>query len=207
MKICVFTDIHGNIDALNMLMQTEDFKSADLKICLGDAVVMGSYPNECCEALLDNKCIWLMGNHDSYIANGLPEEEYKFFLPDKVAHINYMRSVIKDKYKNIMKNLPKDYMVNVENKKLYFTHYIWETWDNVVDTPEIPTIENISEIYKNIEADYIFYGHEHKFSHFKDSQKEYICVGSLGLIYPGHYTVIETEEKNIKIKHKTINYI
>ena len=43
MKICVFTDIHGNLDAFKLLMQTEDFKSADLKICLGDAVVMGPY--------------------------------------------------------------------------------------------------------------------------------------------------------------------
>lgn len=206
MKICVFTDIHGNLDALSLLLQTEDFRSADLKICLGDAVVMGPYPNECCQALLDNNCVWLMGNHDSYIANGLPEEEYKFFKPDKIAHQNYMRSFIKDEYKNIMKNLPKDYSISIENKKLYFTHYVWETCDNVIDNPEFPTVENISEIYKNIDADYIFYGHEHHFSHFKDSNKEYICVGSLGMVFPGHYTVIETKENNIKIEHKLINF-
>ena len=74
MKACVFTDIHANLDALNKLISTNDFKNSDVKICLGDAVVMGPFPNECCKALLDNNCIWLMGNHDSYIANGLPEE-------------------------------------------------------------------------------------------------------------------------------------
>ncbi len=206
MKICVFTDIHGNFEALNLLMQTDDFKTADLKICLGDAVVMGPYPNECCKALLDNKCIWLMGNHDSYIANGLPEEEYKFFKPDKIAHQNYMRNFIKDEYKRIMKNLPKYYLVNIGNKKLYFTHYVWETLDNVIDNPEFPTLENISEIYKNIDADYVFYGHEHHFSHFKDAQKEYICVGSLGMVYPGHYTIIKTEDNTIKIENKTIDF-
>ena len=204
MKICVFTDIHGNMDAFNNLMQTTDFKTADIKICLGDAVVMGPYPNECCEALIKNNCIWLMGNHDSYIVNGLPEEEHKFFKPDKIAHQDYMRSVIKDEYKNIMKDLPKDYSINIGNKKLYFTHYIWESWDNVIDNPEVPTIENISKIFKDIEADYLFYGHEHHFSHFKDSQKEYICVGSLGMVHPGHYTIIETDNDNIKITHKNI---
>jgi len=206
MKICVFTDIHGNLDSLHLLMQTNDFKTADLKICLGDAVVMGPYPNECCEALLKNNCVWLMGNHDSYITNGLPEEEYKFFKPDKIAHQDYMRSVIKEEFKNIMKNLLKDYSISVGNKRLYFTHYIWETEDNVIDNPEIPTLENITEIFKNIDADYIFYGHEHHFSHFKDEKKEYICIGSLGMIHPGHYSVIELDDKDIKITHKNINF-
>lgn len=206
MKICVFTDIHGNLESLNLLMQTNDFKTSDLKICLGDAVVMGPYPNECCEALLKNDCIWLMGNHDCYIANGLPEEEYKFFKPDKIAHQNYMRSIIKNEHKEIMKNLPKDYLINIGAKKLYFTHYIWETCNNVIDNPNVPTVENISQIYKNINADYIFYGHEHHFSHFKDTSKEYICVGSLGMVHPGHYTIIEAENNTIKIKHKTINF-
>lgn len=206
MKICIFTDIHGNLDAFNLLMQTEDFKTADLKICLGDAIVMGPFPNECCEALLHNNCIWLMGNHDSYIGYGLPEEEYKYFKPDKIAHQNYMRNIIKDKYKNIMKNLPKDYSIMIGDKTLYFTHYIWETENKVIDNPEIPTEENISQIFSHISADYVFYGHEHTFSHLKHNNKEYVCIGSLGMTHPGHYTIIETNEDKIKIEHKTINF-
>jgi len=204
MKICVFTDIHGNIDALKKLIKTSDFQTADLKIFLGDAVVGGKFPNECCKALLDNNCVWLMGNHDSYIANGLPAEEYNYFNSDEIAHQNHMRQIIKVEYKGIMKNLPKDYIVNVGNKKIYFTHYIWETWDNVIDCPKIPNLENISDIYRTIDADYIFYGHEHKFSHFIGKNKEYICVGSLGMVNPGHYTMIETSNNEIKIYHKKI---
>lgn len=147
-----------------------------------------------------------MGNHDSYIANGLPEEEYKYFKQDKIDHQNYMREVVEDKYKHIMKNLPKEYIVSVGGKKLYFTHYIWETWDNVIDNPEIPTAENISNIFKNVNADYIFYGHEHHASHFKNGNKEFVCVGSLGMVYPGHYTVVETDDNTIQIAHKTINF-
>ena len=60
---------------------------------------MGPFPNECCKALLDNNCIWLMGNHDSYIANGLPKEELQNFKPDKIAHQDYMRGIIKSEFK------------------------------------------------------------------------------------------------------------
>ena len=206
MKICIFTDIHANLDALNKLICTDDFKNSDVKICLGDTVVMGPFPNECCKALLDNNCIWLMGNHDSYIANGLPEEEYQSFKQDKIDHQNYMREVVEDKYKQIMKNLPKEYVINVGDKKLYFTHYIWETWDNVIDNSEIPTAENISSIFKDVDADYIFYGHEHHASHFKCNSKEFVCVGSLGMVYPGHYTIVDIDENNMQITHKTINF-
>lgn len=206
MKICIFTDIHANLDALIKLMDTNDFKNSDVKICLGDAVVMGPFPNECCKALLDNNCIWLMGNHDSYIANGLPEEEYKYFKQDKIDHQNYMREVVEDKYKQIMKNLPKEYVINAGDKKLYFTHYMWETWDNVIDNPETPTAENISDIFKEVEADYIFYGHEHHASHFKRDNKELVCVGALGMVYPGHYTIVDIVGNNIQITHKTISF-
>jgi len=207
MKICVFSDIHGNYDSLKLLVDSDDFKTADVRICLGDAVVMGPFPNECIQTILDNNCIWLMGNHDSYIANGLPKEELKNFKPDKIAHKDYMRGIIKSEFKDIMKKLPKDYLLELNNNKMYFIHYVWETWDNVIDNPDIPTLEDISNIFKNIDAKYIFYGHEHNFSHFNDSHKEYICVGSLGMKYPGHYSIVDIDELgNVKITHKKIDY-
>lgn len=206
-KICVFTDIHGNYDALSLLVDCDDFKNADLRICLGDVVIMGPNPNECIETVLGNDCIWLKGNHDSYIAHGLPKEELKAFNEGKKAHQKYMSNLIKKEYKRIMKKLPKCYILEVNNKKMYFTHYIWKKKNNVVDCPETPTLENVSNIFKEIEADYIFYGHEHTFSHFKDLQKEYICIGSLGLKYPGHYSIIDIDERGeINIIHKIINF-
>ena len=207
MKICIFSDVHGNYDSLKLLIDSEDFKSADMRICLGDAIVMGPYPNECIKTILDNNCIWLMGNHDSYIANGLPNEELQNFKPDKIAHQNYMSNKVNEEYKKIMRDLPKEYVLELNDKRLYFTHYIWETWDNVIDNPDVPTLENISQIFEHINADYIFYGHEHTFSHFKDLKREYVCVGSLGMKYPGHYTMVDIGERgNINIIHKAIKF-
>lgn len=206
MKICVFTDIHGNLPAFNKLMQTDDFKCADVRICLGDIVMAGPYPNECCEALLKCDCIWVLGNHDSYVANGLPEEEYNNFQSDKLAHQEYMDNLVKNKYKVIMKGLPKQHIINVGNKKLYFTHYPWESQENVIDSPKNLNLDSVSYMYKDIDADYIFYGHEHKFLHFQDDKKEYICVGSLGLDYPGHYLMINIENNYVKFEDKILEY-
>ena len=47
MKILVFSDVHGNLNALNALIETKDFKTADKIIFLGDVVFGASRPNEC----------------------------------------------------------------------------------------------------------------------------------------------------------------
>lgn len=207
MKIIVFSDAHGNFDALVKLSETEDFKTADKRVFLGDAVVMGPFSNECCEFLLKNDCVWILGNHDSYVAHGLPEEEFQYFKPDKIAHQAYVANLVLEKYKTIIKTLPKEYEISLGNKKLYFTHYVWETWNNVVDNPEESNLEDISKIFKDIDADFIVYAHEHHFSHFKDKNKEYVCVGSIGMVYPGHYTLIEIDDMfNVDFQHKTIDF-
>lgn len=207
MRVCVFSDIHGNYDSLKLLFNSGDFKGADIHVCLGDVVIMGPKPNECIEDILKNDCIWLCGNHDSYIANGLPQEELEKYNNDKLAHQQYMSNIIKDDYIEIMKKLPKDYLLTINGKKIYFTHYVWETSDNVIDEPQTLSLETVSNIFKHVDADYIFYGHDHNFSCFKDSKKEYICVGSLGLKYPGHYSLIDVDEAgNISVANKVINY-
>ena len=204
MKICVFSDVHGNIEALNKLINSSDFQTADIKIFLGDAVVMGPHPNLCCKALLDNNCIWLMGNHDSYIANGLPED--KHFSQDKIAHQNYMRSTIDPEYKEIMENLPHQNIMNVGEKSFYFTHYMWDSWDDLAVNPDIPTQTHIETLFKNVYPQYIIYGHEHNPSHFKNNYKEYVCVGSLGMKYPGNYCMIQADENGIEITPKKLYY-
>ena len=65
----------------------------------------------------------------------------------------------------------------------------------------------MSEIFKDIDANYIFYGHEHTYSHFKDLNKEYICVGSIGMKYPGRYSLVEIDEKGmVNITSKVIEF-
>lgn len=205
MKIIVFSDVHGNIESLNLLSLTNDYKTSDMKIFLGDAVIIGESPNECCEFLINQNCGWLLGNHDSYIANGLPFEERQQYSIDKIEQYNYMKKKIKNKLKKYIKSLNKFLWLELNDKKFYFTHYVWESDENVIDNPSIPTQDNIAEIFKAVKADYIFYGHEHNPSVFNSEQTKYICVGSLGVNSKGYYCVINIDNNETKIEYKTIN--
>ena len=86
MKILLYSDVHGNKDVLERLYASPDYKTSDLRVFLGDAVMLGPYPNECLEMLFSSGDVFLMGNHDSYCAYGLPVEEYPYFKGDKIAH-------------------------------------------------------------------------------------------------------------------------
>ena len=206
MKILVYTDVHGNKYALENLYKTEDYKSSDLKIFLGDAVMMCPYPNECLEKIWASGDIFLMGNHDSYCAYGLPVEEFQYFKADKRAHQTYMRNKTKQDYIEKLKTMPKSYYTEINGKKFYFTHYVWETERLVMDDPDDPDTPTIKSgfLFDNIKADYIIFGHNHSPSDFDYNNKHFVCVGSLGMKYPGYYIIISINDSEISIIRKTI---
>lgn len=206
MKILVYSDVHGNKYALEALQKTEDYKTADLKVFLGDAFAMCPYPNECLKAIFDSNDIFLLGNHDSYCAYGLPEEEFIYFKADKREHQTYMRNKVPQVYIEKLKTIPKDYLFEQNGKKFFFTHYLWETDRLVFDDPDDPNAptEKTAELFEKIDADYIFFGHNHSPADFSCNGKYFTCVGSLGMKYPGNYVIVEIENSIVKIERKKI---
>ncbi|MEM0121295.1 MAG: metallophosphoesterase family protein [Thermoprotei archaeon] len=68
MRILVFSDIHANIHALNVLLEKERF---DEVVFLGDAVDYGTRPAETVDALRSLNPHRVMGNHDNAVAFGV----------------------------------------------------------------------------------------------------------------------------------------
>ena len=64
MRTAIISDIHGNLEALEKVLEDIDRRGVDEIICLGDIVGYGPNPIECVD-LVAEKCSWsLMGNHD-----------------------------------------------------------------------------------------------------------------------------------------------
>lgn len=65
MRLMVFSDIHGNLEALQCMLRDAADRNVHRSVCLGDLVGYGPYPNECIELLRSMKnCRCLAGNHD-----------------------------------------------------------------------------------------------------------------------------------------------
>ena len=66
MRVAVFSDVHGNLESLEAMIDNAADRCVDLYICLGDIVGYGANPNDCferLEALPNLHC--LLGNHDA----------------------------------------------------------------------------------------------------------------------------------------------
>lgn len=65
MRLMIFSDIHGNIEALQSMLDDAAHREVHRSICLGDLVGYGPFPNECIELVRSLKnCRCIAGNHD-----------------------------------------------------------------------------------------------------------------------------------------------
>jgi putative phosphoesterase len=69
-KIGIISDIHGNYEALKVVLSELDKIGVNEIYCLGDVVGYYSQVNECCDELRKRNISTLMGNHDWYMASG-----------------------------------------------------------------------------------------------------------------------------------------
>ncbi|MEZ6048019.1 MAG: metallophosphoesterase family protein [Planctomycetaceae bacterium] len=60
----IISDIHGNLEALQAVL--EDIKSHSIEeiYCLGDIVGYGPNPRECVDLVMEKCSVVILGNHD-----------------------------------------------------------------------------------------------------------------------------------------------
>jgi putative phosphoesterase len=72
MKIAIFSDIHGNDVAFEVILAAIERENADKMICLGDVVVSGPQPRETLARLQALGCPVVMGNTDDWVLSPTP---------------------------------------------------------------------------------------------------------------------------------------
>lgn len=99
MKYLVFSDIHGNVEALRSVLDEIDELRPDLVVSLGDVVGYGGSPAECVELVDRFAGIRVCGNHD-FVAAGLGDGD-DFNTTARIA-IEWTRSVLTAEHKELM---------------------------------------------------------------------------------------------------------
>lgn len=101
MIVCLFSDIHGNLPALEIVLQKT--KDVDVYISLGDVVNYGPWSNECVDLLesLNNKFL-LIGNHEQnfiskkYPGNNIIAKTFHEFCIDKFNRIKEIEAYVEE---------------------------------------------------------------------------------------------------------------
>src|SRR6056297_712990 len=126
MRIAIFSDIHGNIEALKEVI--EDIKRAevDRMYCLGDLVGYGPHPNQVIELIRKSNIETIMGNYDQGVGYDLDDcgcayttkEEQK--LGDQ--SLNWTKNKVTDQNKEFLKNLKEKIKFEVDGKNILLVH-------------------------------------------------------------------------------------
>jgi putative phosphoesterase len=163
MKIAVFSDIHGNIHALDAVLKDMDAQRPDRVYCLGDLVGYGAFPNEVIEAVRGRGIPTILGNYDDGVgfdrdecgcAYTTPEsrrlgDESLFWTRDSVTEENkaYLRSLLP----NIRFEAGGKQFLLVHGSPRKMNEYLYE------DRP----LANLERIAKSAESDVLVFGHTH----------------------------------------------
>ena len=103
MRYAIVSDVHGNLEALETVLDNLQRTGYDLLLCLGDLVGYGPNPNECCQLIRETNGVVIAGNHD-WAAVGKTGIEY-FNTFARMA-IRWTSEVLSEENKAYLKGLP-----------------------------------------------------------------------------------------------------
>jgi predicted phosphodiesterase len=76
MRVAIVSDVHGNRQAFEAVLDAIDVSGCRELWCLGDLVGYGAEPDACVALAHENAAVCLAGNHDLGVRGSLPLEEF-----------------------------------------------------------------------------------------------------------------------------------
>lgn len=205
-RIAVFSDIHGNLEALQSILKDIKSKNIDEIIYLGDAIAIGPESKECLELIKKNNIKFILGNHELYYLYGTDIDDDIIDKKEK-EHFKWVHSLLDNSDKEYLKNCALSYEYIIGSKKLLFTHYLINNKKDLYPYLELGNKEGINKwLINNPNYEYIFVGHEHNYLKNKNVNNIWY-VSSAGCTKDNKttYTIIEID-KVISISRVFIDY-
>ena len=204
-KIAIFSDIHGNLQALESIVEDIDKYVFDEVIYLGDIVGFGPNSKECLDILIDSNIKAVKGNHEIYQIN---EELVKDHLEDnEKEHRDWIQSQLTTEELEYINKLPMEIEELIDGKLFTFSHFFLNENKDYFESLQILGDERVFEIANKQETDYLFIGHSHEAFQINNSNL-ITCVGSsgCGIDNTTFYTTLEISSNNVKITKKEIPF-
>ncbi len=164
MRIAIFSDIHGNLQALEAVLADLATQKPDAIYCLGDLVGYGASPNEVTGWIQREGFPTVMGNYDDGVGFDRDEcgcayrEEHERRLGDR--SLAWTKAQTTAENKAFLRSLEKEIRFGADGKRVLLVHgsprkmneYLFE------DRP----LSSFQRLAASSNADVIVFGHTHK---------------------------------------------
>lgn len=175
MKYAVFTDIHGNKQALESIINDAKKRGINNIICLGDVIGIGPKSNECIDIIKENNIELILGNHELYL---LCDNNINYKRPSAREHNEAIHKTISQENKEFLKTCK----LYKELNNMIFEHFFIVNEKEKEPYLDLKSVQDKSyRKYINNKYTHYFIGHEH--AKFEDNFNNTIihCLGSSGL--------------------------
>ena len=102
MRYAIIADIHGNLEALQAVLNDAKEQGATHFACLGDVVGYNANPVECLEIVRELECAVVRGNHDHYVAHS---DSLEGFHPLAANVVDWTRKQLTDEQRSYLSRL------------------------------------------------------------------------------------------------------
>lgn len=212
MKVAVLSDIHGNFQALESVMEDVKANNCEQVFCLGDLAMAGPQPRMVIDYVRkQNNWTVIQGNTDKMIADFSPEilQNVKNNFPVMANAIADDVIFIEEDKKDYLRNLPAQKELTLEGVKLLLVHGSPRR-NNEDILPDMP-LKIIEEMLEGTNADLIFCGHTHVPAGYQTNKKQTVVnVGSAGRPMTDEpkacYVIADFQDGGFSIEHRFIDY-
>lgn len=212
MKITVFGDIHGNLEALKAAYAAARSEHPEKIYHLGDLGGYAPFVNEVVEFLIEHNIEGVQGNYDESVAKDMEHCGCKYEDPVQEEMANHSFEWTKRhtsrKAKEYLIKLPFSISFSAEGKKVVLFHATPHK-NNLYWYEERPE-KFFREIAGKLDADVMIYGHTHQPYVKHLGGKIFINAGSVGKPKDGDpracVTVVELTPGSIRAAFIRVNY-
>lgn len=208
-RIAIFSDLHGNLPALDAMLEKIRTLQCSAVYSLGDAIGIGPYSDECVDAFRKNGIISVIGNHEEYLLKGIRRPLPQGMGEGEFEHHDYIHGQISPENKQYIRTWSDRLEVEIGGKRCLFIHspcIASEPFHEYTCTAGMSAGE-IEDAFSMYSADVIFFGHTHVICDMEHGRR-YINPGSVGCHEEdsADFTVVEFESHDIAVRHYQIPY-
>jgi predicted phosphodiesterase len=179
--VAIISDIHGNLQALQAVIEDIEQQGIRERVCLGDIVGYGAQPAECLELLRAKDFrIILQGNHDSYVA---ADEDSQGTSEEVKLVIRWTRQVLSPEQRDWLRALPLTWQAE-DYEVVHASLHHPEQWGYVFE-PGAAAVH-----FSHQQKDVCFIGHSHQPKMFVEGDDRALDITSLESVRKGKKQVI-----------------
>lgn len=102
-RIALISDIHGNAEALERVLEDLRLHQTDTVVCLGDVVGYGPQPARCIELVYDHCDVCVLGNHDEALLVDHAEGRFNAHARES---LRFTRKLVDDWHLTMLRLMP-----------------------------------------------------------------------------------------------------